>query len=125
MARKTMGSLDPESLKELIVSTLDSNKADDIEVIDLEENSYIADYMIVASGRSSRQVVALANKVLDQLSETAIKDIRKEGFQTGDWVVLDTGDVILHIFRPEVRGFYNIEKMWGGFTDFATVSQTA
>ncbi len=120
-----MGNLDPESLKELIVKTLDDSKANDIEVIDLEENSYLADYMIVATGSSSRQVVALANKILERLSFTNITNIRKEGFQTGDWVVLDTGDVILHLFRPEVRGFYNIEKLWSNFAELTAAPQIA
>ena len=120
-----MGNLDPESLRELIVETLDSNKADDIEVIALEQNAYLADYMIVATGTSSRQVVALANKILERLTFTNITNIRKEGFQTGDWVVLDTGDIIVHIFRPEVRGFYNIEKMWSNFTDMPATTQSA
>jgi len=112
--------LAPESLKDLLVDILDTHKAEDIEVIDLNENAYLADYMIVASGRSSRQVVALAEKIIERLAFHDIKDIRKEGMSTGDWVVLDTGDVMIHIFKPDVRSFYNIEKMWGDFAEMAS-----
>lgn len=81
-------------------------------MISLEGHSALADYMIVASGRSSRQVAALADKLVDRLAEVGIKNTRVEGARQGDWVVVDAGDVIVHIFRPEVREFYNIEKMW-------------
>lgn len=114
--------LAPESLKDLLVDILDAHKAEDIEVLDLNENAYLADYMIVASGRSSRQVVALAEKIIERLAFYDIKDIRKEGMNTGDWVVLDTGDVMIHLFKPEVRSFYNIEKMWGDFAEMAATT---
>ncbi|MGE4314339.1 MAG: ribosome silencing factor [Pseudobdellovibrionaceae bacterium] len=114
----------PESLKDLLVDILDTHKAEDIEVIDLNENAYLADYMIVATGRSSRQVVGLAEKIIERLAFYDIKDIRKEGMSTGDWVVLDTGDVMIHLFKPEVRSFYNIEKMWGDFAEMASSSSS-
>jgi ribosome-associated protein len=105
-------ALTPEETKQLVVQTLDSDKAEDIEVINLSSQSSIADYMIVASGRSTRQVVALAEKLKIRLGLEGIKDITIEGAGQGDWVILDAGDIIVHLFRPEVREYYGIEKMW-------------
>ncbi len=79
--------------------------------------------MIIASGTSTRHVGALAQKLRDRLEHRGVKDIRIEGMANSDWVVLDAGDVIVHIFRPEVRSFYNIEKMWGPFAGFDVVGQ--
>lgn len=90
---------------------LDDNKAEDIETIDLNGASPLADYMIIANGRSSRQVVGLAGKIKEKLIEYGIK-AKTEGTAQGDWVVVDCLDVIVHLFRPEVREFYGIEKMW-------------
>lgn len=84
----------------------------------MQGKTAIADYMVIASGTSSRQVSATANKLRDTLSKEGIRAI-VEGATTGDWVIVDAGDVIVHIFRPEVRTFYNLEKLWG--TDFSTV----
>lgn len=96
----------------LILSELDDNKAEDIVQIDLRGKSSIGDHMVVCSGRSTRQVSALAEKLMDALkSERGILS-KVEGKETGDWVLIDTGDVIVHIFRPEVREFYQLEKMW-------------
>lgn len=103
---------DPSVLKDLIVASLDSDKALDIEVIDLTGQSAIADYMIVASGTSSRQVVALAEKLDERLRARGHRYFRTEGTAEGNWVVCDAGDIIIHLFRPEVRVFYNIEEMW-------------
>ena len=111
-----------------MAKSLDDDKAEEIEVIDLHEHSALADYMIVASGRSSRQVTALAEKMMDRLSEAGVKNVRSEGMRNGDWVVVDAGDVIAHIFRPEVRTFYNIEKMWRAeplLSSVATTTATA
>ena len=107
-----MGSLDPEQLRDLIEQSLDDDKAEGIETIDLRDQSAIADYMIVASGRSSRQISALAEKLRDRLKARIHNDIRIEGLSDANWVIVDIGDVIVHLFRPEVREFYNIEKMW-------------
>lgn len=107
-----VGENSPQVLKDLIVQALDENKAEEIESIDLTGQSSLADYMIVASGTSSRQVAALAKKIDEKLSLSGHKVLRTEGLPTGDWVVVDCGDVIVHLFRPEVREFYNIEKMW-------------
>lgn len=110
----TTGSdtFDPVAMKDLIVQSLDSDKALDIEVIDLSGQSALADYIVVASGTSTRQVVSMAEKLEERLSARGHKGIRTEGAGQGNWVVLDAGDIIVHIFRPEVREFYNIEKMW-------------
>ena len=91
---------------------MDADKAEDINTIDLRGQTSIADYMIVASGRSSRQVGALAEKLCDRLKASGCTNIRVEGKSSCDWVIVDAGDVIIHLFRPEVRDFYNIERMW-------------
>lgn len=100
------------SILELVMSSLDDDKAEDIVQIDLNGKSAMADTMVVASGRSTRQVAAMAQKLLDRLKETFRLTARVEGKDTGDWVLIDTGDVVVHIFRPEVRDFYQLEKMW-------------
>lgn len=102
----------PEQMKAFIQRSLDADKAENIEVIDLRNQSAIADYMIVATGRSSRQVSALADKLRNRLNSRGVKQVRIEGADQGNWVVVDAGDIIIHLFRPEVREFYNIEKMW-------------
>lgn len=91
---------------------LDDDKAEDIDVIDLRGQTSIADFMVIASGRSSRQTVALTEKLVERLNTYGLKGLKTEGEKTGDWVILDAGDVIVHVFRPEVREFYNIEQMW-------------
>ena len=110
--KQTGAKATPADLKDLIVEALDANKAEEIEVIDLMGQTSLADYMIVASGTSSRQVAALANKIDEKLKSTDFDVLRTEGLPTADWVVVDCGDVIVHLFRPEVREFYAIEKMW-------------
>ncbi len=99
-------------LKDLIVKSLDDDKGVDIQVIDLIGQSALADYIVVASGTSSRHITSMAEKLRERLAARGTKDIRTEGMGQGNWVVLDAGDVIVHLFRPEVREFYNIEKMW-------------
>jgi ribosome-associated protein len=106
------GDYSPANLKDLIVQALDENKAEEIEVIDLMGQTSLADYMIIASGTSTRQVAALAGKIDEKLNTTSSPVLRIEGLPAADWVVVDCGDVIVHIFRPEVRAFYSIEKMW-------------
>ncbi len=97
-----------------IVHWLDQAKAEEIVTIDLAGKTSIGDFMIVASGRSDRHVGAIADKVQDKLREAGHGRARIEGADTCDWVLIDTGDVIVHLFRPEVRDFYNLEKMWAG-----------
>ncbi len=101
-----------KDLSDFLQHVLDENSAQDIIEIDIRGKSSIADYMIVASGRSNRHVSALSDYVLRALKEEGFKDIGVEGQEGNDWVLVDIGDVILHIFRPEVRVFYNIEKIW-------------
>ena len=100
------------SLEELILSKLDDDKAQEIVLIDLKGKSPMADSMIVASGRSHRHVGALADHVLRTLKDNGHGRARVEGLPHCDWVLIDAGDVIVHLFRPEVRTFYNIEKIW-------------
>ncbi len=100
-------------LGELIQASLEDDKAEDLVVIDLKGKSDIADCMLIASGRSSRQVVAMAQHVVEKLKAHGFTSVPVEGIQHGDWVLIDAGDAIIHLFRPEVRMFYNLEKMWG------------
>jgi ribosome-associated protein len=99
-------------LLDTILTSLDDDKAEDVVQIDLSGRSAMADHMVVASGRSSRQVAAIAEKLLERLKEKFRLTSRVEGKETGDWVLIDTGDVVVHVFRPEVRAFYQLEKMW-------------
>ncbi|MFQ6546436.1 ribosome silencing factor [Aestuariibius sp. 2305UL40-4] len=101
-----------ERLLEAILSSLDSDKAEDIVQIDLRGKSEMGDYMVICSGRSSRQVAAISEKLTDKLKAEFGVISKVEGKDTGDWVLIDTGDVIVHVFRPEVREFYQLEKMW-------------
>ena len=97
----------------LVTSSLEDDKAENVVVIPLAEKSSIADYMVIASGRSQRQVGAMAEHLREKLKAAGVKSISVEGAQRCDWVLIDAGDIIVHIFRPEVRSFYNLEKMWG------------
>ena len=101
-----------ERLLARILSSLDDDKAEDVVQIDLRGKSSIGDYMVVASGRSTRQVAAMSEKLVDRIKKDFGRTARVEGKDTGDWVLIDTGDVIVHVFRPEVREFYQLEKMW-------------
>ena len=96
----------------IVLSRLDDMKAEDTTTIDLRTESSIADYMVVTSGRSNRHVGAVADQVLSDLRSAGVTGLRVEGMPLCDWVLIDAGDVIVHVFRPEVRTFYNIEKMW-------------
>jgi len=104
---------DSSKLLELVKTTLDDDKAQDIVVIDLAGKTTLADFMVVACGRSARQVAALAGKIQEKLKNTGYGRVLVEGLPQADWVLVDAGDVIIHLFRPEVRAFYNLEKMWG------------
>jgi ribosome-associated protein len=103
---------DAEETLRLILACLEDMKAEDTVTIDLTGKTSIADTMVVASGRSNRQVGAIADHLLDDLSEAGVRNLRVEGMPHCDWVLIDAGDVIVHVFRPEVRAFYNLEKMW-------------
>ena len=100
------------SVQELIMARLDDDKAQDIVLIDLKDKSSVADAMIVASGRSQRHVGALADHLIRALKDAGAGKARVEGLPHCDWVLIDAGDVIVHLFRPEVRAFYNLEKIW-------------
>jgi ribosome-associated protein len=100
------------TLKDMIVASLDEDKAEDIIVIDLAGKTTLADYMVIATGRGNRHVVALADKLVDRLHAGGWHDSALEGMEQGDWVLLDTFDVIVHLFREVVRHIYNLEKMW-------------
>ena len=95
-----------------VLESLDDDKAEEIVQIDLRGRSDVADYMVICSGRSSRQVAAIAEKLADRLKQDFRIICKMEGRETGDWVLIDSGDVVVHIFRPEVRDFYQLEKMW-------------
>jgi ribosome-associated protein len=95
-----------------ILTSLDDDKAEEVVEIDLRGKSEMADYMVICSGRSSRQVTAIAEKLVDRLKEELGLVCKVEGKDVGDWVLIDAGDVIVHVFRPEVREFYQLEKMW-------------
>jgi ribosome-associated protein len=97
-----------------ILASLDADKAEDVVTIDLAGKSEMADHMVVASGRSSRQVQSIAEKLVAKLKSEYDRVAKVEGKDAGDWVLIDTGDVIVHVFRPEVLDFYQIEKMWAG-----------
>jgi ribosome-associated protein len=117
---KTRKTLTPAVLKapgadetlKLILSRLDDMKAEETVTIDLRGKSAFSDYMIVTSGRANRHVGAIAENVAKGLKETGIQTIHVEGLPNCDWVLIDSGDVILHVFRPEVREFYNLERLW-------------
>ncbi len=101
-----------EAQLERILSSLSEDKAEEIVEIDLRGKTAIGDFMVICSGRSSRQVTAISEKLADRLKQDLGVLAKIEGKDTGDWVLIDTGDVIVHVFRPEVREFYQLEKMW-------------
>lgn len=102
----------PDLLK-IVETSLDDDKAENIVAIDLRGKSTIADFMVIATGRNSRQLAAMASHLDQKLTKAGVKKISVEGANQGDWVLLDGGDVVVHLFRPEVRTFYALEKMWG------------
>jgi len=99
-------------LKQIIINTLDINKAQDIVSIDLKDKSSMADYMIIASGTSSRHIQALSEQVLEKLKDNGVQNSKIEGKESNEWKLVDGIDLIIHIFHPEKRKFYELEKMW-------------
>ncbi len=97
----------------LVLQSLDDDQAQEVVTIALEGKSSIADYMVIASGRSSRQVATMAQKLAERLKHGGFGNSRIEGLPAADWVLVDGGSVVVHLFRPEVRTFYNLERMWG------------
>jgi ribosome-associated protein len=104
--------LEVEALHAAVLSSLEDDQAVDTVTIPLAGKTSIADHMVVASGRSTRQVASMATKLAEKIKAEFGRTVRIEGLPTADWVLLDAGDVIVHLFRPEVRSFYNLEKMW-------------
>ena len=124
---KAQHSLDADQVLHLITNSLNDDKAIDIQAIPLAGKSAMADYMVVASGSSSRQVAAMAEHLQFKLKQNDVDIIGMEGMRQADWVLLDANDVIVHLFRPEVREFYGIERMWadGGVEEIVRVTADA
>lgn len=124
-AAKTASTEDQPGSKllALVLDSLEKDKAEDVVPIALKGKSEMADYMVIASGRSSRQVVSMSEKLNDVMKAELGHVCRVEGRQTGDWVLMDCGDIIVHLFRPEVREFYQLEKMWQPTTASGAVSK--
>jgi ribosome-associated protein len=101
-------------MRQFVLDTLDDAKAENAVAIDLRGKTSLADHMIIASGRSDRHVGAIAEQVIQRLKDEGFGSARVEGMPLCEWVLIDAGDVILHVFKPDVRSFYNLEKMWGG-----------
>jgi len=110
-----------DALHAMILQLLDDDQAVDTVSIPLAGKSSIADYMVIASGRSTRQVASMAHKLAEKIKRDSGRSVRLEGLPNADWVLIDAGDIIVHLFRPEVRSFYNLERMWA-FGDAPPVS---
>lgn len=108
--------LQADRLHEIVLASLDDDQAQEVVSIPLAGKSSIADFIVIASGRSSRQVAAIAQKLAERIKAATGRSARIEGLPVADWVLIDAGDVVIHVFRPEVRSFYNLERMWG-FSD--------
>jgi ribosome-associated protein len=104
----------PSDLLKLVETSLDDDKAEDVVVIDLAGKTDIADYMVIANGASSRHVGAMATHLQKKMKASGLKGLKAEGLPNCDWVLIDAGDVIVHLFRPEVRDFYSLDKIWAG-----------
>ena len=104
--------IDSDTLLSVILASLEDDKAEDIVTIPLAGKSEMADHMVIASGRSVRQVGAIADHLAERLKHDHGLIVRMEGKELGDWVLIDAGDIVVHVFRPEVRDFYQLEKMW-------------
>ncbi|MEO9131534.1 MAG: ribosome silencing factor [Sphingomonas sp.] len=115
LSSPVLRATDPEevdALHQLVLASLDDDQAVDTITIPLAGKSSIADHMVIASGRSTRQVASMASKLAEKIKRELGRTTRIEGLPTADWVLIDAGDVIVHLFRPEVRSFYNLERMW-------------
>jgi ribosome-associated protein len=110
--RAAQADYTPQDMLAAVLASVDDDKAEDIVQIDLRGRSDVADYMVICSGRSTRQVAAIAEKLSERVKTQFGVNAKMEGKETADWVLIDTGDVIVHVFRPEVRDFYQLEKMW-------------
>lgn len=112
---------EPGLLHALVIDQLDEEQGQDVVSIPLAGKSSMADHMVIASGRSTRQVASIAQKLAERIKQAGFGPVRLEGLPAADWVVIDAGDVVVHLFRPEVRSFYNLERMWA-FGDAPPVS---
>lgn len=119
-----MADANDDPLLSLVLKQLDDDQAQEIVTIDLEGKTSIADYMVIASGRSTRQVASMAQKLAETVKKEGFGPVKLEGLPAADWVLIDAGDVVVHLFRPEVRSFYNLERMWA-FGDAPPVAGTA
>ena len=104
--------METKKIKLIIEKSLNKNKANNIVIIDLKKKSYIADYMIIASGTSSRHLQSLSENLVIELKRFGVNDCRIEGYESNDWKLVDAIDIIVHLFHPEKRSFYDLEKMW-------------
>jgi ribosome-associated protein len=111
-APKPASLAEATALHDLILRSLDDDQAVEVVSIPLTGKSSIADFMVIASGRSSRQVASMAQKLTERIKQDMGRNVRLEGLPVADWVLIDADDVIVHLFRPEVRSFYNLERMW-------------
>ena len=107
-----MPNADKQALLDFVLKQLDDDQAQEVVSIDLDGKSSIADFMVIASGRSTRQVASIAQKLAEKLKQNGYGPVKLEGLPAADWVLLDAGDIVVHLFRPEVRSFYNLERMW-------------
>jgi ribosome-associated protein len=112
IAKAKSGTPSAQEQLRLITASLDDDKAEDVVVVDLEGKASFADFMVIATGRSDRQVGAMADHLIQKLKAEGIRQVPAEGMTQRDWVLLDSGDVVVHLFRPEIRSFYNLEKLW-------------
>ena len=112
LSTKTLRPSKPADLLSLVLHSLDQDKAENVVSIDLRGKTSIADNMVIGSGRSQRQVSAIAQHLAERLKDAGFGKCHIEGLTHGDWVLIDAGDVVVHVFRPETREFYNLEKMW-------------
>ena len=107
--------MEVKEIKEVIQDILSKNKADNIVIINLKNKSNIADYLIIASGTSSRHLQSLSEKILEELKKTGVEDCKIEGYESNDWKLVDAIDIIVHLFHPEKRSFYDLENMWSEY----------
>jgi len=105
--------IDVDGLLSLVEASLDDDQAEGINTLTLRGKSSMADYMVIATGRNARQIAAMADHLATKLKAAGAATVHVEGLRTCDWVLIDCGDIIVHLFRPEIRSFYNLEKMWG------------
>ena len=106
-------TLNPQQVLDIAYQAAEDKKATDITVLDIRHISIICDYFLICTGRSSTQVQAVAEHIQDQLKESDVRPLRREGFREGTWVLLDYGDVVIHVFQEMERSFYNLERLWG------------